>query len=217
MQTAPAAVGARIADASSGLFLVRYQRVKILLADDDAERARYLMRALARDLAAEVVRTQPGEMLADAVLAQRPDVVVVDMTRPDRDALEGVRQLSNMMPHPVVMFVDQDDPDFMQAAIDAGVSSYNVGSITSAEMKPLLRAAVALFRRYQRTQQKLTAAETRLQERDLVDRAKAILIRKRKFSEPEAYRWLRREAMSSGRRIPDVAQTVIQTQETGQQ
>lgn len=171
------------------------------------------MGALARDQAAQVVCTQPGEMLADAVVAHRPDVVVVDMTRPDRDALEGVRQLSSTMPHPVVMFVDQDDPEFMQAAIDAGVSSYNVGSVTPDEMRPVLRAAVALFRRYQQTHARLTEAETRLRERDLIDRAKAILIRARKFSEPEAYRWLRREAMSSSRRIPDVAQMVIQAQE----
>jgi len=171
------------------------------------------MRALARDRSAEVVCIRSGELLADAVIAHRPDVVVVDMTRPDRDALEGVRQLSKMMPHPVAMFVDEDDPDFMQAAIDAGVSSYNVGSVTPAEMKPVLRAAVALFRRHQHMHNKLTEAETRLQERDLVDRAKAILIRRRKFSEPEAYHWLRREAMSSGKRIRDVAQNVVQAQE----
>src|SRR5262245_55499409 len=75
-------------------------------------------------------------MLADAVVRHRPDVVVVDMTRPDRDALEGVRQLSRTTPHPVVMFVDRDDPGFMEAAIDAGVSSYNVGSVSAGEMKP---------------------------------------------------------------------------------
>src|SRR3954453_14937413 len=114
------------------------QYVKILLADDDTDRARYLMRALSRDRAVEVVCTKPGEMLADAVAAHAPDVVGVDMTRPDRAALEGVCPLSNTKPHPVVMFVDQDDPDFMQAAIDAGVSSYNVGSVTPAEMKPML-------------------------------------------------------------------------------
>jgi response regulator NasT len=155
-------------------------------------------------------------MLPDAVSAHRPDVVVVDMTRPDRDALEGVRQLSRTTPHPVVMFVDRDDPEFMEAAIDAGVSSYNVGSVTPNQMKPVLRAAVALFRRYQQTHAKLTEAETRLKERDLVDRAKALLIRRRKFSEPQAYHWLRREAMSSGKRIPEVAQSLIQAQEQEQ-
>jgi len=79
-----------------------------------------------------------------------------------------------------------------------------------AEVKPVLRAAVALFRRHLQTHQALTAAESRLRERDVVDRAKAILIRTRKLSEPEAYRWLRREAMASARRIPEIALTVVQ-------
>jgi two-component system, response regulator / RNA-binding antiterminator len=140
-------------------------------------------------------------------------MLVVDMTRPDRDALEGVRRLSATMPHPVVMFVDQDDPDFMQAAVDAGVSSYNVGTVSPIEMRPILQAAVALFRRYQQTHERLTAAETQLRERDVVTQAKAILIRRRKFSEPEAYRWLRRESMASGRRIPEVAHNVVQAEE----
>ena len=87
------------------------------------------------------------------------------MTRPDRDALEGVRLLSSTRPRPVVMFVDEDDPDFMQAAIDAGVSSYNVGSVTPAEMKPMLRAAVALFRKYQQTDQARQRPK-----RDVIDR-----------------------------------------------
>ena len=189
--------------------------MKILLADDDVDRARYLARALARQLAAAVVSTEPGEMLSDAVAIHRPDVVVVDMTRPDRDALDGVRRLSATMPHPVVMFVDQDDPDFMQAAIDAGVSSYNVGTVSPIEMKPILQAAVALFRRYQRTHERLTAAEVQLRERDVVAHAKAILIRRRKFSEPQAYRWLRSEAMASGKRIPEVAHNLVQAEQRG--
>lgn len=188
--------------------------MKILLADDDPDRARYLTRALARQLAAAVVSTEPGELLSDAVATHRPDVVVVDMTRPDRDALDGVRRLSATMPHPVVMFVDQDDPDFMQAAIDAGVSSYNVGTVTPIEMKPILQAAVALFRRYQQTHEKLAAAEMQLRERDVVAHAKAILIRRRKLSEPQAYRWLRREAMASGKRIPEVAHNVVRAEES---
>jgi response regulator NasT len=186
--------------------------VKILLADHDADRAEYLMRALAHDQTAEVVCTAPGEMLHDAVAAHAPDVVVVDMTRPDRDALEGVRLLSNTGPYPVVMFVDQDDAEFMQEAIDAGVSSYTVGALTPAQMKPVLRAAVALFRRYQQTHQALTEAEAKLRERDVIDRAKAILIRTRKYSEPEAYRWLQREAMASGKRIPEIAKGVVTAQ-----
>jgi response regulator NasT len=53
--------------------------------------------------------------------------------------------------------------------------------------------------------EKLGSAEGRLQEADMIRRAKARLMKERGLSEPEAYRWLRRRAMATGRRIADIA------------
>jgi response regulator NasT len=39
------------------------------------------------------------------------------------------------------------------------------------------------------------------------------LIKQRRISEPDAYKWLRRTAMSKGRRIADVAGDVIRESE----
>ncbi|HEY1930765.1 MAG TPA: ANTAR domain-containing protein [Acetobacteraceae bacterium] len=183
--------------------------MKILLADDDAERVRLLMQALTADRAITVLRLQPGESLLEAVAAHGPDVVLVDMARPDRDALESLRQLSASHPRPIALFVDQDDPLFMEAAIAAGVSSYNVIGTPPPDVKPILRAAVALFRRHQQTRVALDSAETKLQERSIIDQAKTRLIRERRLSEPDAYRWLRRSAMSSGQKIVDVARKLL--------
>jgi response regulator NasT len=184
-------------------------RVKILLADDDAERVRLLMQAFAADPAVTVLRLAPTDSLLDAVAAQAPDVVLVDMARPDRDALESLRLLSARDPRPIVLFVDQDDPQFMEEAISAGVSSYNVLGTPPPDVKPILRAAVALFRQHQQARAALQSAEARLTERTLVDRAKARLIRERRLSEPDAYRWLQRSAMTSGRRIVDIARDLL--------
>ncbi len=183
--------------------------MKILLADDDAARAADLVVAFVRDPTIAVVAVPAGALLTDAVAAHAPDVILVDMGRPDRDALDGLRLLSASRPLPVVLFVDQDDPSFMEAAIEAGVCSYNVGSVSQAMVKPVLRAAVALFRQHAATRAALNDAEARLRERATLDRAKSILMRARKLSEPEAHRWLQRQAMARGRRLVEVAQAVI--------
>jgi response regulator NasT len=184
--------------------------MKVLLADDDAERACAVARILAADTGLTVSRLQLGESLADAVASLAPDVVLVDMARPDRDALDGIRQVAAMNTRPVVLFVDEDDPSFMEEAINAGVSSYNAIGMPPPDVKPILRAAVALFRRHQQAQDNLKHAEGRLQERAVIDRAKALLIKQRRVSEPDAYKWLRRTAMSSARRIIDVANELIE-------
>lgn len=187
--------------------------LKVLLADEDAKRAHDLARALAADATVEVVRLIPGASLPEAVREHLPDVVLVDMARPDRDALDGLRQVSAQAPRPVVLFVDEDDPGFMEEAIGAGVCSYNVAGMAPPDIRPLLRAAVALFRRHSGVADELRAAESRLAERQVVERAKAALIRDRRIAEPDAYRWLRQQAMRRGERIVDVAARLLRERE----
>lgn len=183
--------------------------MKVLLADDDAERAGAVARILAADAGLTVLRLKPGNSLATAVASLAPDVVLVDMARPDRDALDGIRLMAAVIPRPVVLFVDEDDPSFMEEAINAGVSSYNAIGTPPPDVKPILRAAVALFRRHQQARDDLKEAEARLRERAVIDKAKALLIKQRRLSEPDAYKLLRRSAMSSARRIVDVASELI--------
>ena len=154
-------------------------------------------------------RPEPGEPLIEAVLRLGPDVVIVDMQRPDRDALDGVRHVSERQPRPIVMFTDRDDPDFMREAIGAGVSSYNVIGASLPDVKPIIQAAIAIFGRFRELDGERRRAEASLQDRLAVDRAKAMLIRTRACSEPEAYRWLRRQAMRQGRRIAEVAAELL--------
>ncbi len=192
---------------------LRFPALKVLLADDDAERAGAVARVLAADTGLQVLRMTQGQSLAAAVASLAPDVVLVDMARPDRDALDGIRQVAALNTRPVVLFVDEDDPGFMEEAITAGVSSYNAIGMPPPDVKPILRAAVALFRRHQQAHDDLKQAEARLTERNVIDRAKAILIKQRRVSEPDAYKWLRRTAMSSGRRIVDIAGELIKQSE----
>jgi response regulator NasT len=207
---------------ASGLQFVRYEfrsvsafmALKVLLADSNSERALAVSEMLAEPGVMEILRAPSGENLPEAVAALMPDVVIVDMALPDRDALEEIRAISASNPRPVVMFVDRDDPAFMEEAFAAGVSSYNVVGVALPHMKPIVTAAVALFRRYRRIEEELERAKATLDERRILDRAKGALMRQRRISEPEAYRWLRRQAMNENRRIVDVAVALLARQRT---
>ena len=187
----------------------------MLLADADPDRAPAVETALRGAGATALLRPGPGEPLLDAVIRLAPDVVIVDMQRPDRDALDDIRHVTRRDPHPIVMFVDSDDPAFMEAAIEAGVSSYNVVGTSLPDIKPIIQAAIAMFRRFSQIEADLRRAEQGLQERAMIDRAKSVLIRTRRLSEPEAYRWLRRQAMDRGRRIADIAAELLDTAHGG--
>jgi response regulator NasT len=150
-----------------------------------------------------------GGSLIDAVAASAPDVIIVDMARPDRDGLDDLRRATAANPRPIVMFVDRDDRGFMEEAIAAGVSSYNVVGTAFPDIKPIVMAAVAIFRKYQQVADDLTKVRATLLERETINRAKSMLMRQRDIDEPQAYRWLRRRAMNESRRIGDVAADLL--------
>ena len=171
----------------------------ILLIDTDEERSRALEEGLA-DFA-RIIRTTGADM-ASHVEAIQPDLIIIDMSLPDRDALEDIRMVASASP--VVMFAGTDDPEFAREAIAAGVCSYNLSGVAYADIKPIMVSAVALFQRYRQVETELAAARALLEERRLIERAKAILMRDRKMTEPEAYRWLQKKAMNEARKLSQI-------------
>jgi response regulator NasT len=187
--------------------------LKVLLVDTESERARLLEVHLASAGVTETVRPQLGEPLPGAIARTAPDLVIVDMARPDRDTLDDIWRATHSDPRPVAMFVDVDDPAFMEAAVEAGVSSYTVVGAVLPDVKPILRTAVAIFRRFRQVDAELRRAEASLRQRVLMDEAKRFLMRQRRMSEPEAHRWLRRQAMERSRRVADIAAELLRAAE----
>ena len=184
--------------------------LRILLIDTDADRAQALGEKLSESDFAEVVRAD-GADLAAAVERFRPDLVIVDMALPDRDALEDIRVVSRALP--IVMFAGTDDPGFAREAIKAGICSYNLSGVALKDVRPIMASAIALFRRYRHVESELAAAKAQLEERRLLERAKAILMRDRKMTEPEAYRWLQRKAMNENRKLSRVVADFVKKEE----
>ena len=116
------------------------------------------------------------------------------------------------MERPVALFVDEDDVALMETAFDTGICSYNVVDAPPRDVKPLLRAAIALYTRFRRTRDELSEAQRVLAERGLIEQAKRCFMKNEKASEAQAYRWLQRRAMQTSRRIAAVAGDYLASQ-----
>lgn len=173
--------------------------LRILLIDTDAARARALGEKLAESAFAEVVHASEGVDLGLTIERTKPDLVIIDMALPDRDTLEDIRAVSAA--HPIVMFAGSDDPSFAEDAIAAGVCSYNLSGVALQDVKPIMASAIALFRRFRRVEEELATVTLMLDERRLIERAKAILMQGRNMTEPEAYRFLQKKAMNENRKL----------------
>lgn len=158
---------------------------------------------------------------ADVFLAERleqlqPDMVIVDAESDARDALEHVVMATRDAPRPIVLFTNDNDTSHVQAAVSAGVAAYVVAGLSPQRIRPILDVAMARFQHEQAlrkqladTQCELNELSAELQERKVVDRAKALLMQRQGLSEPQAYAKLRKTAMDRGWKLADVAQRML--------
>lgn len=147
--------------------------------------------------------------LARRVQARDPDVVLIDIENPSRDMLEELALATGPKERPVAMFVDRSEDGLSVAAVEAGVSAYVVDGLQPARLKPVLDAAIARFRMFQRMRIELAEAKRALEERKVIDRAKGMIMKARGIGEDEAYALLRKTAMGQNKRLADVAQALV--------
>ena len=185
------------------------KRLSIVIIEPDPDRAEPIMAGL-RDAGDHDIRIIAGETgLARRIAELRPDVVLIDLANPSRDILEELALASGPMERPVAMFVDQSDEQLTRAAIEAGISAYVVDGLRADRLKPILDAAIARFHLFQRMRAELASMRTALEERKIIDRAKAILMKARGIDEEAAYALLRKTAMDQKRRVADIAQQLV--------
>jgi len=138
-----------------------------------------------------------------------PDIVLIDLSNPDRDTLEHISHATESTKRAVALFVDQTDDALTKAALNAGVSAYVVDGLKMERIKSVLETAIARFGIMRQMQSELDAAKQALEDRKTIDRAKGILMRQRQMTEDEAYTLLRKTAMGQGRKVIDVAHALV--------
>jgi two-component system, response regulator / RNA-binding antiterminator len=184
-------------------------RLSIIVVERDAERAHKIIDGLMATGDHLVTVIAEETSLARRIAEQRPDIVLIDVANPSRDVLEELALVSGPLERPVAMFVDRSDENLTRAAIEAGVSAYVVDGLQSERIKAILDAAIARFNMFQRMRAELAATKAALEDRKIIDRAKAILMKARGIGEEEAYGLLRKTAMDQKRRVAEIAQQLV--------
>jgi len=183
--------------------------LRILVVEPNPERVREIVDALLKAGWSDVKAVAQISALERTVREFVPDIVLIDLTNPDRDMLEHISHATETSKRAVALFVDQTDENLTQAALTAGVSAYVVDGLKMDRIKPVLQTATARFRMMRQMQSELDAAKQALEDRKTIDRAKGILMRQRNLSENEAYNLMRKTAMGQNRKVIDVANALV--------
>ncbi len=183
--------------------------LKILIVDVNPVRAAIIDEGLREAGFTDLVRIGATQGLVAAIEAHDPDVVVIDLEDPSRDALADMFLVSRHVKRPITMFVDQSDSASIEAAVEAGVSAYIVDGLKKERMQPILQTCISRFNAFRKLREELDEVRSQLEERKVLDKAKGIVMRLKGLSEDEAYALLRKSAMNEKRKLVDIARSII--------
>lgn len=139
----------------------------------------------------------------------QPDVVVLNLYSPTEKLLAMMVTLNQQYAVPVIMFAEDQQTDTINKVIKAGVSAYIVEGLEPRRIKAIVEVAIARFNEQQALKDELQKTKNQLEERKLVDRAKALLIKSQAYSEDQAYHALRKLAMDRKVSLGEMAKNVI--------
>ncbi len=115
------------------------QNPRILLADDHPMILEGLKELLDPDF--EVVGTAPdGRVLLELAEVRRPDLVLADISMPLLNGIEATRRLRDLLPETRVLILSiHTDPEWAQAAFDAGARGYLTKDSAPMEIRTAVR------------------------------------------------------------------------------
>ena len=183
--------------------------LRVLLVDDDAERAKMVEEGLAENAVVTLATQIHGRPLLDLIARLQPDVIIMDCQSPNRDTIESLRQVAQSNPKPIVMFVEEEGSAFMHEAIEAGVSAYVIDGRKPNRVRPLIDTAMTRFKVMDGLRSELKKTKDDLAARKVIERAKGLLMERQQMTEDQAFSAMRDMSQQQSKPLKEVAESVI--------
>jgi two-component system, OmpR family, KDP operon response regulator KdpE len=114
--------------------------VRVLVVDDERSIRRFLKTALESQYT--IFEATSGEEALQAVLADRPDVILLDLGLPDIDGVEVTRRLREWTQTPIIIVSVREQELEKIAALDAGADDYLTKPFGIGELIARLRTVL---------------------------------------------------------------------------
>jgi two-component system, response regulator / RNA-binding antiterminator len=188
-------------------FCTLMNRLNVLLIESSLDNT--LLENSLKDHGHNLLKTLYNQDFLGLIKETTPDIIIFNLYTPLKELLADLQTLSRQSAIPVIMFVNDGNFDTINQAIKAEVSAFIVDGLEPKRITSIINVAIARFKYLQSLKNALEEACAKLEDRKQIDRAKAILIKSKNFTEDEAYHTLRRLAMDRNITLGEMAKNVI--------
>lgn len=181
----------------------------VLLADEDEAALRHLgsvLQGLGHDVTPFAVSVQEA---SDLIVREDPDLTIVVFHQDDDHALALIAEAVETASGPVIAQIrGREDVDFVARAAERGISAY-VESDDPQQVQAAIEVTIRRYREAARLNEKVAQLESALERRAVIERAKGILMERHGVDDKDAFARMRDHARAHNRRVVDVAQAVV--------
>lgn len=185
------------------------KNLRILLANEREEELRALgdvLDSLGHDVTPFAVSVAEA---VELIAREDPDLAFVVLDGDDQHGLALISETVAFTSGPVLVSVrEAASPETIARAAEMGIAGY-VDSWAPEDVQAAIDVALRRHRDEQRLNEKVEQLESALDRRAVIERAKGILMERHSIDDRRAFELLRDHARSSGRRVVDVAQSVL--------
>lgn len=114
---------------------------RILVVDDESPIRRYLRAALSAQ-GFSIYEAANGEEALNAVISNRPDIIILDLGLPDIDGIEVTRRLREWSQTPIIILSVREAEQDKIAALDAGADDYLTKPFGTGELMARMRVVM---------------------------------------------------------------------------
>ena len=190
--------------------------LRIIVADDERDTRDFFQQFLSLQGHQVLATAQTGRHLVEQCRLLHPDLVITDIKMPDMDGIDAAGEIYKDAPIPVILVSTYHNRELIERAAVNHVLAYLVKPIKETDLEPAIGIVMKRFEEFQTLRQEATDLRQALEDRKVIERAKGIIMRRGKLDEPEAFRRLQRLASDKSRKLVEIAQMILVTEEAFQ-
>jgi AmiR/NasT family two-component response regulator len=183
--------------------------LRVLIADDEAI-IRLGLRTMLEEMGHRVVgMATDGPSAVRLAAKEKPDLAILDIKMPDMDGLEVAEAITAKRRIPILMLTAYSDRELVERATRLAVLAYLVKPVKEADLGLAIELAMARFEEWQDLEREAADLKEALAMREVVGRAKEILMQRHGLTEHEAFLSIQRRSRNSQRTMREVAETIL--------
>lgn len=144
--------------------------------------------------------------------ATLPDIAILDAAIPGRDGLSAAREIRQKLKIPVILLTSFCDSAMLNKAKKIGITTILAKPFRGQDLLPAIEMAFVHAEEVKHLKKQVEVLKKANECREIIDKAKDILMQSQGLSESEAFRRIQKLAMDKQKSMRQIAEAILITE-----